>query len=70
MSRVLVNVTGNRSEPRTEIVDLPDSLTDRDAIADELFGLTGGNGSTVVSVEITRADQRPELVGFTYSWEG
>jgi hypothetical protein len=70
VSKILVNVTGNRSEPRTVEVDLPDSMTDRQAVADELFGLTGGNNDTLVSVGIIQADQRPELVGFVYTWEG
>lgn len=65
-----VRVTGNRSE--NKIVDfwLDDDLTDRDEIAEELFELTGGNNDTSVGIEITRADDRPELVGFDYGWDG
>jgi hypothetical protein len=66
----MVNVTGNRSDPRTETVDLPDNLSEREDVADALFPLTGGNNDTIVSVGIIQADARPELVGFVYSWEG
>jgi hypothetical protein len=63
-----VRITGNRSDTKIVTVDVPIDATPEQT-RDQLFSLTGGNGDTVVGVEITRFDARPDLVGYTYEWE-
>lgn len=67
---VHVRVTGNRTQTHIAVAELPDSVTSVGDIAAVLFPLTGGNLDTQVGIEITRADTRPELVGFKFTWEG